>query len=181
MAKLLFEHFIVLMLENRSFDHLFGYLGVGEGLPSAGETSTATSGSRPNLDELPLDDPETYRQLRAGRTAGVFQFESALATDMLKSMRCDRFDDLVASNALMRCSSAIVSDTNFFPFAHQSGAFVITTPTSAAARIAKTAQPMAQDFFMTGSVQNAAARGEPIRSSRREEALSAFATRKCSQ
>jgi DNA polymerase III subunit alpha len=62
----------------------------------------ATSGTRPNLDELPLDDPETYRQLRAGRTAGVFQFESALATDMLKSMRCDRFDDLVASNALMR-------------------------------------------------------------------------------
>ena len=61
-----------------------------------------TSGTRPNLDELPLDDPETYRQLRAGRTAGVFQFESALATDMLKSMRCDRFDDLVASNALMR-------------------------------------------------------------------------------
>lgn len=62
----------------------------------------ARSGSRPNLEELPLDDPETYRQLRAGRTAGVFQFESALATDMLKSMRCDRFDDLVASNALMR-------------------------------------------------------------------------------
>jgi DNA polymerase III subunit alpha len=62
----------------------------------------ARSGTRPNLEELPLDDPETYRQLRAGRTAGVFQFESALATDMLKSMRCDRFDDLVASNALMR-------------------------------------------------------------------------------
>ena len=61
-----------------------------------------TTGTRPNLDALPLDDPETYRQLRAGRTAGVFQFESALATDMLKSMRCDRFDDLVASNALMR-------------------------------------------------------------------------------
>ena len=40
--------------------------------------------------------------LRAGRTTGVFQFESPLATDMLRSMRCDRFDDLVASNALMR-------------------------------------------------------------------------------
>jgi DNA polymerase-3 subunit alpha len=62
----------------------------------------ATSGSRPDLAVLPLDDAETYRQLRAGRTAGVFQFESALATDLLKSMRCDRFDDLVASNALMR-------------------------------------------------------------------------------
>jgi DNA polymerase III subunit alpha len=40
--------------------------------------------------------------LRAGRTIGVFQFESPLATDMLRAMRCDRFDDLVASNALMR-------------------------------------------------------------------------------
>jgi DNA polymerase-3 subunit alpha len=52
------------------------------------------------LDEL--DDPETYRMLRSGRTAGVFQFESPLATDMLRQMRCDRFDDLVASNALLR-------------------------------------------------------------------------------
>jgi len=40
--------------------------------------------------------------LRAGKTAGVFQFESPLATDMVRNMRCDRFDDLVASNALMR-------------------------------------------------------------------------------
>ncbi len=35
--------------------------------------------------------------LRRGRTAGVFQFESALATDTLRGMKCDRFDDLVAS------------------------------------------------------------------------------------
>jgi len=60
------------------------------------------TGTRPDLDAVDLDDPETYRMLRAGRTTGVFQFESALATDMLRSMRCDRFDDLVASNALMR-------------------------------------------------------------------------------
>jgi DNA polymerase III subunit alpha len=55
-----------------------------------------------DLDTLALDDEATYRMLRAGRTAGVFQFESALATDVLRSMRCDRFDDLVASNALLR-------------------------------------------------------------------------------
>jgi DNA polymerase-3 subunit alpha len=60
------------------------------------------TGSAPDLDALPLDDPETYRMLRAGRTVGVFQFESPLATDMLRSIRADRFDDLVASNALMR-------------------------------------------------------------------------------
>ena len=60
------------------------------------------TGSAPDLDALELDDPETYRMLRAGRTVGVFQFESPLATDLLKGMRADRFDDLVASNALMR-------------------------------------------------------------------------------
>jgi DNA polymerase-3 subunit alpha len=60
------------------------------------------TGERPNLDALGDDDPEVYRMLRAGRTTGVFQFESPLATDMLRAMRCDRFDDLVASNALMR-------------------------------------------------------------------------------
>ncbi len=62
----------------------------------------ARTGARPDLDALGDDDPEVYRMLRAGRTIGVFQFESPLATDMLRAMRCDRFDDLVASNALMR-------------------------------------------------------------------------------
>jgi len=62
----------------------------------------ARTGTRPDLDQLGDDDPEVYRMLRAGRTIGVFQFESPLATDMLRAMRCDRFDDLVASNALMR-------------------------------------------------------------------------------
>jgi len=59
-------------------------------------------GEQVDLDRLSLEDPEVYRMLRAGRTVGVFQFESPLATDMLRGMRCDRFDDLVASNALMR-------------------------------------------------------------------------------
>ncbi|HET7632708.1 MAG TPA: DNA polymerase III subunit alpha [Gemmatimonadaceae bacterium] len=60
------------------------------------------SGTRPDLSTIPDDDPKVYQMLRAGRTIGVFQFESALATDLLRGMRCDRFDDLVASNALMR-------------------------------------------------------------------------------
>lgn len=44
MANLLFDHFIVLMLENRSFDHLLGYLGVGEGIPAGGATNYLTPG-----------------------------------------------------------------------------------------------------------------------------------------
>jgi len=54
------------------------------------------------LEERGFTDAKTYQMLRAGRTGGVFQFESPLATDVLKRMRCDRFDDLVASNALLR-------------------------------------------------------------------------------
>jgi DNA polymerase-3 subunit alpha len=62
----------------------------------------ARTGVRPNLDAVDKKDPKTYQMLRAGRTCGVFQFESALATDMLRAIRCDSFDDLVASNALLR-------------------------------------------------------------------------------
>ena len=62
----------------------------------------ARTGTRPDLDAADMADPKIYQMLRAGRTTGVFQFESPLATDMLRAMRCDRFDDLVASNALLR-------------------------------------------------------------------------------
>ncbi|MHB1312276.1 MAG: DNA polymerase III subunit alpha [Gemmatimonadaceae bacterium] len=62
----------------------------------------ARRGVAVDLDTIPYDDEATFRMLRAGRTAGVFQFESPLATDMVRSMRADSFDDLVAANALMR-------------------------------------------------------------------------------
>jgi len=55
-----------------------------------------------DLEQPDLEDPKVYALLRSGRTAGVFQFESPLATDCLRNMKCDRFDDLVATNALMR-------------------------------------------------------------------------------
>jgi DNA polymerase-3 subunit alpha len=55
-----------------------------------------------DMSTLPFDDPRVYELLRQGRTAGVFQFESPLATETLRAMKCDRFDDLVASNALLR-------------------------------------------------------------------------------
>ena len=55
-----------------------------------------------SMDDVPLDDPAVYKMLSHGGTGGVFQFESSLATDKLRAMRCDRFDDLVATNALIR-------------------------------------------------------------------------------
>lgn len=53
-------------------------------------------------EDIPLDDPAVYRMLARGGTAGVFQFESALATEKLRAMKADRFDDLIAANALLR-------------------------------------------------------------------------------
>jgi DNA polymerase-3 subunit alpha len=55
-----------------------------------------------SMDDVPLDDPAVYRMLARGGTGGVFQFESALASEKLRAMRCDRFEDLVATNALIR-------------------------------------------------------------------------------
>jgi len=59
-------------------------------------------GTTLDLDALDLKDANVYKLLGSGRTAGVFQFESPLATDCLRNMKCDRFDDLVATNALLR-------------------------------------------------------------------------------
>jgi len=53
-------------------------------------------------EDIELDDPEVYAMLARGGTAGVFQFESQLATEKLRQMKADRFDDLVAANALLR-------------------------------------------------------------------------------
>jgi DNA polymerase-3 subunit alpha len=61
-----------------------------------------TGHAYPTIDDVPLDDPAVYKMLRNGGTSGIFQFESSLANDKLRSMRCDRFDDLVATNALIR-------------------------------------------------------------------------------
>jgi len=55
-----------------------------------------------DMDAVPLDDPAVYEMLARGGTSGVFQFESTLATEKLRAMRCDRFEDLVATNALIR-------------------------------------------------------------------------------
>ena len=56
----------------------------------------------PTMDDVPLSDERVYGMLAQGGTSGVFQFESGLATGKLRAMRCDRFEDLVATNALIR-------------------------------------------------------------------------------
>ncbi|MEQ1856890.1 MAG: DNA polymerase III subunit alpha [Longimicrobiales bacterium] len=65
-------------------------------------TNPETGQAFASMDDVPLDDPAVYKMLARGGTPGVFQFESNLANDKLRAMRCDRFEDLVATNALIR-------------------------------------------------------------------------------
>ena len=55
-----------------------------------------------SVDDIPLDDRAVFDMMAGGGTSGIFQFESNLANDKLRAMRCDRFEDLVATNALIR-------------------------------------------------------------------------------
>ena len=55
-----------------------------------------------NLSELTLDDPKVYKMLSEGYTKGVFQAEATPYTNLLMKMGVDKFEDLVASNALVR-------------------------------------------------------------------------------
>ncbi len=71
-------------------------------LHDAAQMVAERHGVRIDLERPDLNDPKVYELLRAGRTAGIFQFESPLATDCLRNMKCDCFDDLVATNALLR-------------------------------------------------------------------------------
>ncbi|MGH7573607.1 MAG: DNA polymerase III subunit alpha, partial [Longimicrobiales bacterium] len=67
-----------------------------------GLSQPVTGETYDRIEDVPLDDPAVYEMVAHGETAGVFQFESSLATDKLRAMRCDRFEDLVATNALIR-------------------------------------------------------------------------------
>ena len=55
-----------------------------------------------NLSELSMDDPKVYQMLSEGYTKGVFQAEATPYTNLLMKMGVDKFEDLVASNALVR-------------------------------------------------------------------------------
>ena len=54
------------------------------------------------LDQLPLDDAKTFEMLCRADTTGVFQLESSGLRDVLKKLRPDRFEDIIAVVALYR-------------------------------------------------------------------------------
>ncbi len=55
-----------------------------------------------DLDVVPLDDPETFKLFCEARTSGIFQFESSGMQDILRKLKPERFEDLIALNALFR-------------------------------------------------------------------------------
>jgi DNA polymerase-3 subunit alpha len=61
-----------------------------------------TTGQQVDIDAIPMDDPKTYQLFSEGHTLGVFQFESSGMRETLRKARPQRFDDLIALNALYR-------------------------------------------------------------------------------
>jgi DNA polymerase-3 subunit alpha len=66
------------------------------------DTIKANYGREITLTEIPLDDKSVYKDLSNGFTRGVFQAEATPYTNLLIKMGVDDFEDLVASNALVR-------------------------------------------------------------------------------
>ena len=66
------------------------------------ENIESTTGSRPDIDAIPLDDPLTYDLYSRGETTGLFQFESPGMKKHLRNLKPNRFEDLIAMNALYR-------------------------------------------------------------------------------
>jgi DNA polymerase-3 subunit alpha len=60
------------------------------------------SGTDFSMEDMTLDDKETYEFLSSGKTTGVFQLESDGMKDILVKMSPNRFEDLIALVALYR-------------------------------------------------------------------------------
>lgn len=71
-------------------------------LKEAVENIKISTGKVIDLDNIPIDDPKTYKLYSEGRTIGTFQFESAGMQKYLRELRPTEFEDLIAMNALYR-------------------------------------------------------------------------------
>jgi DNA polymerase-3 subunit alpha len=61
-----------------------------------------TCGQQIDIDNLPLDDKAVYDLLSNGDTVGVFQLESGGMRRLLTELKPNRFEDIIAVNALYR-------------------------------------------------------------------------------
>jgi len=61
-----------------------------------------TTGEIANLDEIGTEDEKTFKLISKGKTTGVFQLESAGMKEILRSLKPNVFEDIVATVALYR-------------------------------------------------------------------------------
>jgi DNA polymerase-3 subunit alpha len=59
-------------------------------------------GTEINIDTIPLNDAKTFELFSNGETTGIFQFESTGMKRYLRDLKPNRFEDLIAMNALYR-------------------------------------------------------------------------------
>jgi DNA polymerase III subunit alpha len=59
-------------------------------------------GAGVDVDQLPLDDQESYTLMASGQTVGVFQLESQGMRDTLRKMRCGSIEEITALISLYR-------------------------------------------------------------------------------
>ncbi len=55
-----------------------------------------------DIDHIPLDDATTFKLIQEGKTSGVFQLESDGLKEVLRKLKPDKFEDIIAVNALYR-------------------------------------------------------------------------------
>jgi len=61
-----------------------------------------TSGIDIDIDKIPIDDKKTFELLCNAKTSGVFQLESDGLKDVLRRLQPEKFEDIIAVNALYR-------------------------------------------------------------------------------
>ena len=61
-----------------------------------------TTGKEICIEKIPLDDEKTYQLCSEGKTTGVFQLESSGMKDLLRRLKPEVFEDMVALVALYR-------------------------------------------------------------------------------
>lgn len=60
------------------------------------------TGTRPDIDNVPLDDDDIFEMFRRGDSIGVFQFEGGPMRALMRNLGPDRFEHLITLNALYR-------------------------------------------------------------------------------
>ncbi len=77
-------------------------LGMLSAVERAVDEIARTRGERIDLSRIPMDDPETFRAIRAADTTGAFQIESRAQMQMLPRTLPENIDDVTVQVALVR-------------------------------------------------------------------------------